>query len=189
MIRSSTTAAAIAACIIGSAQAGPVRRQLSSPWGASGPAPAGYSVFPDQQTFADATTSCQNIGGRLAEIFSRESNEYLYQLAMDEGVDSGFWIGAQRTDPNSNDDSAFTWSAAVEQFGQGLPNVDADDNHDLWVRNEPNNYRGKEFCVKAGNEDGRWNDANCGQRNAFACWVERGFVLRASPSSSSVRDI
>ena len=146
--------------------------------------PAGFSIFHETKTYAEANIACQNIGGQLAELFSRESNEYLYQLAMDEGVDRGYWIGARRVDANSNDDTAFTWELAAEPFGQGLPNVDADENHDLWVRNEPNNYRGKEFCVRAGNEDGRWNDAKCSQRNAYACWVQRKFLL---PSSSSVR--
>jgi len=182
MIQSSATAAAIAACIIGSAQAGPVRRDTPDVF--SGPDPAGYSIFLNKLVRNDAEVACQNIGGRLAEVFSREANEYLYQMAMDEGADSGFWIGALRTDPNSNDDSAFDWSVATTPFGQGLPNVDGDGNHDLWVRNEPNNYRGKEFCVRAGNEDGRWNDAKCSQRNAYACWVQRKFLL---PSSSSVR--
>ena len=140
---------------------------------------AGYSVITDEVTRAEANTACQNIGGQLAEILSRESNAYLHQLVLDAGITEGdgIWIGARRIDANSNDDSAFAWDVSTVPFGNGLPNVDADGNHDLWVRNEPNNYRGSEFCVRAGNEDGRWNDARCTQRSAFACWVQREFLL------------
>jgi len=57
----------------------------------------------------------------------------------------------------------------VPEFCDGLPNRDNDANCDMWDRKEPNNFLGREECVRAGT-NGRWNDADCTRKHAFACY-------------------
>jgi hypothetical protein len=39
----------------------------------------------------------------------------------------------------------------------------------MWDRKEPNNFLSREECVRA-NVNGRWNDADCTRKHAFACY-------------------
>jgi hypothetical protein len=136
----------------------------------------GYKLFVDEMSWTDAKAACMNWqGADLVTIDSRAENNFLYEMAVDAGLTDGFWTAGWRIGLG-NSDVNFVWSLQTGDipFNVNLPNVDGDDNHDLWVRNEPNNFKNKESCVRAGNmPEGRWNDARCEQEQAFICYRSR----------------
>lgn len=177
-----TCVAAVALCS-GVVSASSVRRSWTGVWDQSGlPAPEGYRIFTERVTWDEAKANCQNGGGILATIHSRDANNFAYDLALNAGVTGGFWIGGKRVATGRGNDD-WSWdslgcdndSCPSHLSFDALPNIDGDSNHDLWIRKEPNNFKNQEDCIRAGNPDsGLWNDAQCSQTNAYMCYFHRG---------------
>jgi hypothetical protein len=146
------------------------------------PALEGYRIYPTPVSRDVGKANCESAGGILATIHTREANSFLYDLAVNAGVTGGFWIGATRNPSGTGGNSDWSWDSLgctnsecpTQLSFDSLPDIDNDGNHDLWLHNEPNNFKNRESCVRAGNaDDGRWNDAQCSQKNAYMCYFHR----------------
>ncbi|WKY06620.1 hypothetical protein Q1695_006644 [Nippostrongylus brasiliensis] len=124
-----------------------------------------YQVFIEEITQPEAKRRCQEKGGQLATIHSKEENDLLYSLSKDPSVTTAtyrayIWIGLEKID------GKFQWL-------DGSP-VD----YTNWGPGEPNNYRGEESCTQFsqltlsyGSMDPRgWNDYYCFEEiRGYAC--------------------
>ncbi|WKY06621.1 hypothetical protein Q1695_006644 [Nippostrongylus brasiliensis] len=122
-------------------------------------------VFIEEITQPEAKRRCQEKGGQLATIHSKEENDLLYSLSKDPSVTTAtyrayIWIGLEKID------GKFQWL-------DGSP-VD----YTNWGPGEPNNYRGEESCTQFsqltlsyGSMDPRgWNDYYCFEEiRGYAC--------------------
>lgn len=71
------------------------------------------------------------------------------------GNDYIYWTSG-KYDQNRNE---FIWYSTGEQF-----------NYTNWLPNQPDNWRGDEFCVEMGfREVGKWNDNRCIYKRHFVC--------------------
>uniref|UniRef100_X2A411 C-type lectin domain-containing protein n=1 Tax=Capitella teleta TaxID=283909 RepID=X2A411_CAPTE len=105
--------------------------------------------------FNTAVTSCTNIGAALTKITSEEENNFVTDLAKQDGLrqEEYFWIGLSR---DSNDDGNFgpwKWSDGSEF---------QDTDYQKWNTNEPQDIEG---CAKIRGST-EWYGFRCAKNTA-----------------------
>ena len=125
------------------------------------------------RTWISALSYCQDIGGNLASVHSREENEFIF--ALNPNPNKPRWLGIVRDNYNvagfqNVDGSTYD---AVSVFQPCTPGYDCN-----WIKGEPNNVPADENCVQMGhptltlaegNNNGAWNDVRCHNVNHFVC--------------------
>jgi len=113
-------------------------------------------VIDEPLSWPEAVAACENLGGRLATIHSRESNNGVMRL-----ISKNVWIGAS----DSEIEGEFRWLSDDSLLKQEGSFVN-------WAPGEPNNDMFQEGpledCVEM-RTDGSWNDLQCIVRLPFAC--------------------
>lgn len=113
-----------------------------------------YKYFPERLSWTAAKRRCEELGGHLPIVESRDENEFLVKTAQagmkvsDKAKDYGIWLGA--TDVAM--EKQWRW---LDDSGMAFSN---------WFANQPNNKGGKEHYAVAvvipsqGVKPGDWND-------------------------------
>ena len=109
-----------------------------------------------EKTFDDATKSCQELGGFLAEPRSEELSKAVKYFHQNQN----FFIGLKDSGQKDNDGNRiFVWQT---------------DNATLswtdWDVNQPNN--GQQLCVKM-IENHRWDDRECTTPLEYICQAHK----------------
>lgn len=102
-----------------------------------------YKIYSGSMTWYTAKEKCENMGGYLACITSKEEQDFINQL---NSSNKRLWIGGIR-------DNTFKWS-----WVSGEPWM-----YENWAPGEPNNSENvisNENCVAIWNSKGQWNDLN-----------------------------
>lgn len=114
-----------------------------------------YEIIKGRITWEEAKAKCEEAGGHLATITSKEEMDYIYEtLNLGNGR---YWIGAYR-----DEDFNWMWVTGEEW------------NYTNWNEGEPNdssNVRSNENRVATW-EQGKWNDLNeknTGEQNGYIC--------------------
>jgi hypothetical protein len=136
-------------------------------WWNVGPNLLEYKFFSQAASWNDAEAACEKDGGLLASIRSASSLNDLIDYAAAENIDA-FHIGLFSAE-GDNDDGHGNWQWVDHHAFPGqLLDHDSDGSLDVWAPNEPNNFKGKEFCVAVANKG--FNDLNCKTaRRAYVC--------------------
>jgi hypothetical protein len=118
-------------------------------------------VIDEPLKWSDAVAACENLGGSLATIHSRERNNEVKML-----INGNTWVGGSDTEVEGE----FRWSddSLVEQKGSFVN----------WAPGEPNNdmYQdggGLEDCIEM-RSDGSWNDMQCVVPLPYVCEFAQG---------------
>ena len=108
-----------------------------------------------EKTFEEATRSCQQLGGFLAEPRTQEINTAVQTFNFQSRF---LWIGLT----DLAEDETFLW----QSNNAGLSYTD-------WAPNQPNNHQYKQHCVgvrkKNNNNNKQWNDRKCAEKNEYLC--------------------
>ena len=130
-----------------------------------------YTIVEEGLAWSDAEAYCVEHGGHLASAGSVEEQAFLDQFA-ESSSRSNIWIGGY-----IDQDGRWQWTDGTE-FGYAN-----------WDDNQPDNYEGRETCIRFTNKDirypewtahkGKWNDtADQGDKEAkltdFAFIMEEG---------------
>ncbi|KAK2908599.1 hypothetical protein Q8A67_004436 [Cirrhinus molitorella] len=115
-----------------------------------------FKYFSDLKPWAEAEKQCIDLGGNLASIPNKLSNDFLKTFVKKHAKDSTrTWIGAHDAT------KAFVW------FWSDGSKFEYSD----WHTGEPNNGGEAERCVEMGyGDEKRWNDAHCDTELSFICY-------------------
>ena len=122
------------------------------------------------QSWSDARSTCQNMGGDLPIIGSAKENKFILSLIQKQDTYTalGAWIGFQR-----KADSKFYWVDGTSVEGQFT----------AWYRWEPDNFGGNENCGHMIGKEvaisyaGMWNDLNCNATYGDVTYGENNPVI------------
>ncbi|XP_030828651.1 macrophage mannose receptor 1 [Strongylocentrotus purpuratus] len=124
----------------------------------------GYCYYvPDGLVFTEwysASYQCQQMGGELASIHSKEENEFIRDLVQTDIGKRNVWVGLERGP-----------SGGFTNWNDGTP-VD----YVQWDNGEPtDNWRGnQEDCVEIyTNEFGTWKDEVCSTGSSYICKIPK----------------
>ena len=99
-----------------------------------------YELYNVSTTWDQAYKMCEEMGGHLVTITSKEENEFVLNLSKQAGLNQFIWLGGY-----ANGDRKWFW---VTDEGFSYSN---------WGSGEPNNSGGNEDCLHM-TESGAWND-------------------------------
>ncbi len=116
-----------------------------------------YYVFldPDMQTWGEAETYCESLGGHLATITSKEENDFVWQFMRDSKFyDAYFGLS------DKNEEGKWEWVTGEQvEFTN-------------WHEGEPNNGAGaaeENYAMFYHNYEDEWNDWDFGEIKSFIC--------------------
>lgn len=112
-----------------------------------------YALYDNFAYYDQARQLCNNMGGHLATITSKEENDIVTSLMGSSSGDSSYWIGGTR--------SGNTW-----KWETGEPYTE----NNFWQSGEPNNDNGNENYIMM-YPSGTWNDVYSYGKSY------RGFIL------------
>ena len=128
-----------------------------------------YAFMNDPSSWADATTKCQTLKGRLFEPKDEATNKKVFQFFFNKSITMvpGAWIGVTVT--NGEKDSAV--------YNSDLSPVHSDVGFDpdtiipegIWGPGQPDNGGSNEYCVSWNTNVKDWNDVNCSRKMPFVC--------------------
>ena len=126
-----------------------------------------YTFYSSDKNWESALRACRDQGGDLASIRSDRHFEDLQSQAAALGITKyhvGMFMGSGG--------KRLVYFTDGERFGrtgrEGFNDNDEDGNLDIWAKNEPNNFQGKESCVMAAPNG--LNDIKCaGKRASHVC--------------------
>ena len=104
-----------------------------------------------QNSYYEAVSYCNNIGGDIVNISSSQENSNVRQFALDQGLDN-YWIGL-------ND---------IANEGTWVNEDGSNPTYLYWESGEPNNV-GNEDCAEVRVSGGFWNDVTCSTRADSIC--------------------
>lgn len=110
-------------------------------WSKSGP--KCYKIINQAKSWYRAVGDCKRLGGDLASILDKHTNDFIVNLGKDIQPTFKFIIGGY--EPRNN---VWDW---IDRSDWGYTN---------WIPGQPDNWRGNEDCL-AIDETGRWNDISC----------------------------
>lgn len=122
-----------------------------------------YKVYDISKSWTNAKAYCENLGGHLVTITSREENDFIKKLIIESPAPSSsniFWIGASDSDV----EGVWKW-VTNEPF-----------SYTNWGTNEPDNIDGADFCtiyrtkVQGTNRDGSKFTVDIGQWDDYAIY-------------------
>ena len=118
-----------------------------------------FKMGTGEKTFDDATKSCQELGGFLAEPRSEELSKAVKYFHQNQNFFIGLKYNGQK---DSDGNRIFLWQT---------------DNAALswkdWDVNQPNNRNGKQYCVGL-NRKYRWDDLSCELKRGYLCQARTG---------------
>merc|ERR1719234_2261477 len=125
-----------------------------------------YLFQKSNSTWYEARRDCQQKGGHLVEIDSKEEEEAIIDGISRQGWDGdlGFWIGLT----DIFHDGTWVW----DHFGRPL-------NFSNWAPGEPNNLNGLQHCAALDLYVGGWTDVGCDSVRA----EQYGSICEAAGSS------
>lgn len=106
--------------------------------------------------WSEAANTCESLGAYLAEVDSREENDFLVTLVespLNTNNIHVMWLGG--TDIDKEGDWVWTHSKRKVTYTN-------------WGRGEPNGKR-RENCLHTYRGNGEWNDIGCGHKCGFIC--------------------
>lgn len=109
------------------------------------------------KTWSEAAKDCQERGGDLATITSKEENDAVMKLINSRFRGLNVWLGI-------ND--------MVKEGRWMLSNGLGQVKYTNWHKGEPNNL-GKEHCAIMYGKHGTWNDTKCSKKYAYVCQVKK----------------
>ncbi|XP_062376881.1 macrophage mannose receptor 1-like [Sardina pilchardus] len=121
-----------------------------------------YVLVTDGKNWTDAQRYCREKHTDLASVRSQAENNQINETIADsldpqeDGGNRTAWIGLFRAN----------WS----EWSDG-----SSSSFRHWKAGEPNNLKGKEFCVATG---GQWNDAECHHPKSFICYEDKLVLVR-----------
>ena len=105
-------------------------------------------------TWADAQTTCADIGYHLVDVRDAAEEAWIWTEAEAADPDSSWWHGANDREV----EGTFAWDG-------GSPSVFSD-----WRAGEPNDFGGSEDCAAFADDGaGAWNDRDCVSVYPFLC--------------------
>ena len=132
-----------------------------------------YELYNISTTWDQAYKMCEELGGHLVTITSKEENDFVLNLSKDAGLNQIMWLGAY-----ANGDRNWFW-VTDESF-----------SYSNWHSGEPNNSGGNEDRLNM-TESGTWNDiavhANA-RMISFVCEYEDTIIdaSQYKPSKTSL---
>jgi hypothetical protein len=112
------------------------------------------------RTWSEARSLCQSVGMDLVRIDDQLENDFVEGLL---GSDNA-WIGAN----DRSSEGVWVWPDG-EQFWQGDDNGNVVNNlYQNWNGGEPNDSNGED-CAEMRDNDGFWNDNDCGNDRDVVC--------------------
>ena len=102
----------------------------------------------------EASASCQQMGGFLAEPRSEEMSTALKKIISESAK---FWIGIKDSAKNG----IFLWQTNNAAL-----------SYKDWDVNQPNNNDGQQLCVKM-NENHKWDDRECTTPLEYICQAQK----------------
>lgn len=117
-----------------------------------------YALYNIDTTWSQAYKLCDELGGHLVTLSSKEENDFVLNLAKDNAVNKAIWIGGS----DNGSEGAWYWITG-EAF-----------SYTNWAEIEPNNDQGNEHFAQM-MANGLWNDIKLdgnGNTTAFVCEFE-----------------
>jgi hypothetical protein len=133
-----------------------------------------YQLIQTKTTWTDAKSYCENLGGYLVTVTSREEQIFIFNHFL-KNSNHDVWAGA--TDQDAEGD--WKWTTG-EPF-----------NRTNWRRGEPNNEMGVEDYLELRSVFGfKWNDVpNAVKKNRFICeWDKQPNALPAETSDNALNE-
>nr|XP_006823881.1 PREDICTED: macrophage mannose receptor 1-like [Saccoglossus kowalevskii] len=137
-----------------------------------------YHIVAGSYTWDEAIAECASLGGTLARIPDKRTDDFITQYIRDSGlgdqVDTGFWIGLN----DRNEEDNFKWINGGEvcytNWGEGEP-----DN------NTNKNPQGQDCGQLRKTTDFKWDDEYCTgvdiREKGFICEVQGMLVCSKCP--------
>lgn len=135
-----------------------------------------YELYNVSTTWDQAYKMCEELGGHLVTVTSKEENDFVLNLSKDAGLNQLIWLGGY-----ANSDRNWFW-VTDEDFS----------TYKNWASGEPNNDGGNEDRLNM-TESGTWNDiavhANA-RTISFVCEYEDSTVdaSQYKPSKTSLNN-
>ena len=119
-----------------------------------------FHVPTSQLNFANAVTSCQGMGSKLATISDSTEDEMVWNLMSANGApaeEDWTYIGLN----DIQDEGDFLW-----QDGSSL------NGYTNWYAADPNGGTQHNCVIKGHSGNGKWSDVDCTEENRYACSLE-----------------
>lgn len=137
-----------------------VRRRAAKLIGSLGAVTSGgrvYKFYPEQLSWHDARKKCESLGGRLAVVKDRETNDLLTNLVL-EAKKQEAWLGAT----DEKEEGKWVWVDGSEM------------EYKNWYDYQPNNKNNEEhYLLLYAAQKGRWcdqpNEAQAQHKPGFLC--------------------
>ncbi|ESO94148.1 hypothetical protein LOTGIDRAFT_161348 [Lottia gigantea] len=113
----------------------------------------------NQQSWTEALTSCQSLGGDLASIHKAEQESFFQEFLL-QNQTGYFWIGLN----DRATERSHSWS-------DGSP-----FDYANWADKEPNDWNHQEDCVQYSVQANKWMDDNCYLGHNFICQLQKGLT-------------
>ncbi|KAL4229837.1 hypothetical protein ACF0H5_010229 [Mactra antiquata] len=114
-----------------------------------------YLFSSTSSTWQDAVKSCSDMGGRLAEVYSKEVNDFLTNMRKAANVND-IWLGASDIET----EGTFKWETSKKEI-----DINSFTN---WSPNQPDNWY-TEDCLHSFGDSGSWNDIKCTSSYRYIC--------------------
>jgi hypothetical protein len=138
-----------------------------------------YLFFLTPRSWANARTTCQNLGYYLVTVNDYDEEVFLGSTQSAQGG-GGWWLGHNDTVT----EGAWTWVNGASSFKN-------------WAAGEPSNSKANEDCAMDNwLEEGTWNDATCTDLKRFICERNSGppaatgsFTYAASNTNNATQNV
>ncbi|XP_055999463.1 perlucin-like [Ostrea edulis] len=114
-----------------------------------------YKLNTQKSTWKTADQFCRRLSGKLAEIGTKDENDFIKNLINNNPGTARAWIGGEDTAEEG------TWIWTFSEIPLSFKN---------WNKGEPNDRKGKEGCLEIlGVLNGLWNDLPCSNSSVSVC--------------------
>lgn len=103
-----------------------------------------YRVYNFGMNWNESKKFCENLGGHLVTITSKDEQDFIEKILSDNGNKKFYWIGGYKDNNNHN----WRWITDEKFYFSN------------WHANEPNNIGGDENYLMISEDNSTWNDVN-----------------------------
>ncbi|XP_051988676.1 C-type lectin domain family 4 member E-like [Xyrauchen texanus] len=116
-----------------------------------------YVFSSEKKNWTNSRERCQDLGGDLVIINSKEEQEFLARQIL--GTKTLYWIGLT----DSHEEGTWLW----------VDNNRLKDDLKFWTKNSPDDYKASEDCVVLnGNiNEAQWGDISCLRKESSICEI------------------
>ena len=125
-----------------------------------------YCLIPGNYDWEEAMKLCQEMGGHLATVTSKEEDAFLYRLWKKSGVTNPCWLGATDKDEKG----VWKWVTGEAFTYKG------------WSSGQPVSTKNHNYLEYY--KDGWYNDDNDSYKDSFICEWERGTSIPVETGAS-----